>query len=250
MVGPRWRRNRCLGDRHGAVIESAAPDWLLLLGDRGEQLAAGLVGLHLGVAIAHLHGGERTLGAVDDAIRDMVSRLAHLHFVADPSAAARLERLGEQPWRIHVTGAPGLTISPTFVPRRSTRFASVWTSRAIHTPSSCTTPRRSGSDPVADLREVLAAIADAGLPPWPSSPTPTLAAGPSETRSSRRLPTFGRWLPRSRETSTRRSSPAPVDRRQLVKRDHRGAAAPRAGSERGEQRGGPAAWRQRPRRDR
>jgi UDP-hydrolysing UDP-N-acetyl-D-glucosamine 2-epimerase len=90
------------------ALEAADPDWVLLLGDRGEQLAAGLAALHLGRAIAHLHGGERTLGAVDDTFRDMISRLAHLHFVADRSSAGRLERLGEAPWRIHVTGAPGL----------------------------------------------------------------------------------------------------------------------------------------------
>lgn len=89
-------------------IDALRPDWLLLLGDRGEQLAAGLVAHHLGIAIAHLHGGERTLGAVDDAFRDMITRLAHLHLVADTSAAERIRALGEAAWRIQVTGAPGL----------------------------------------------------------------------------------------------------------------------------------------------
>ena len=90
------------------VIERQSPDWVLLLGDRGEQLAAALIALHQGLAVAHIHGGERTLGAVDDAMRDMISRIAHLHLVADPAAASRLQELGEAPWRIHVTGAPGL----------------------------------------------------------------------------------------------------------------------------------------------
>ncbi len=90
------------------VIGGVRPDWLLLLGDRGEQLAAGLAALHLGVPIAHLHGGEETHGAVDDTLRDLVSRLAHLHLVANNEAAARLRALGEEPWRIVVTGAPGL----------------------------------------------------------------------------------------------------------------------------------------------
>jgi GDP/UDP-N,N'-diacetylbacillosamine 2-epimerase (hydrolysing) len=90
------------------AIDAEAPDWLLLLGDRGEQLAAALVGVHLGLPIAHLHGGERSLGAVDDTLRDMISRAAHLHLVATTDAADRLARMGEASWRIHVVGAPGL----------------------------------------------------------------------------------------------------------------------------------------------
>lgn len=89
-------------------IERAAPDWLCLLGDRGEQLAAALVGIHLGLPIVHLHGGERTLGAVDDTVRDVISRISHLHLVANREAAERLRRLGEQAWRIEVTGGPGI----------------------------------------------------------------------------------------------------------------------------------------------
>jgi UDP-hydrolysing UDP-N-acetyl-D-glucosamine 2-epimerase len=90
------------------ALGDAPPDWLLLLGDRGEQLGAAIVGLHLGVAIAHLHGGERTLGAVDDTLRDMITRAAHLHLVSSERAAARLTARGEEPWRIRITGAPGL----------------------------------------------------------------------------------------------------------------------------------------------
>ena len=82
--------------------------WVLLLGDRGEQLAAAIVATHLGMPIAHLHGGERTFGAVDDVIRDLVSRMAHLHLVATPDAASRLVDLGEDRSRIHQVGAPGL----------------------------------------------------------------------------------------------------------------------------------------------
>src|SRR5438105_812599 len=115
---PSTPRGDSRGEMAGAIgiaitgmlpaIEQAAPDWLLLLGDRGEQLAAALVGLHLGVPMAHLHGGERTLGAVDDTVRDLISRMAHVHLVANAEAANRLRRLGEQPWRIQVTGGPGI----------------------------------------------------------------------------------------------------------------------------------------------
>lgn len=90
------------------VVADEAPDWLLVLGDRGEQFAAALAGLHTGAAVAHLHGGELTRGAVDDAVRDLVTRLAHLHMVATDQAGRRIAALGEAPWRIHRVGAPGL----------------------------------------------------------------------------------------------------------------------------------------------
>ena len=90
------------------VLADERPDWLVLLGDRGEQAAAALVALHLGTPTAHLHGGEVTAGAVDDTLRDIVSRVAHLHLVATADAADRLEAMGEASWRIHRVGAPGL----------------------------------------------------------------------------------------------------------------------------------------------
>ncbi len=90
------------------VVARERPEWLLVLGDRGEQLAAAMVALHAGVAVAHLHGGEVTRGAVDDTVRDLVTRTASLHLVATEDAAARLEAMGEEPWRIHRVGAPGL----------------------------------------------------------------------------------------------------------------------------------------------
>lgn len=95
-------------ERMSPVIESLRPDRLLVLGDRGEQLAAALVALHLGIRVSHLHGGERTLGAVDDTIRDLISRIATLHFVAMEDARRELIRLGIDDAAIHVTGAPGL----------------------------------------------------------------------------------------------------------------------------------------------
>jgi UDP-hydrolysing UDP-N-acetyl-D-glucosamine 2-epimerase len=90
------------------VLAAERPDWLLVLGDRGEQLGAALAALHVGVPVAHLHGGEVTRGAVDDTVRDLVSRIAHLHLVATEDAARRLAATGEEAWRIHRVGAPGL----------------------------------------------------------------------------------------------------------------------------------------------
>lgn len=83
------------------------PDLLLLLGDRGEMLAGAIAALHLGIPCVHLHGGERS-GTVDEPVRHAISKLATWHFVATPASRERLVAMGEEPDRIHVTGAPGL----------------------------------------------------------------------------------------------------------------------------------------------
>ena len=83
------------------------PDILLLLGDRGEMLAGAIAAIHLGIPIAHLHGGERS-GTVDEPVRHAISKLSHLHFVATPEARDRLVRMGEQSMNVHVVGAPGV----------------------------------------------------------------------------------------------------------------------------------------------
>lgn len=83
------------------------PDLVLLLGDRGEMLAAATAALHLNIPLAHIHGGERS-GTVDEPIRHAISKLSHLHLVATGASRERLVRMGENPANIHVTGAPGL----------------------------------------------------------------------------------------------------------------------------------------------
>ncbi len=89
------------------VLEAQRPDLVLLLGDRGEMLAGAIAAIHLDVAVAHIHGGERS-GTVDEPVRHAVSKLAHLHFAATSGARDRLVRMGEDPAHVHVTGAPGL----------------------------------------------------------------------------------------------------------------------------------------------
>ncbi|WP_167772584.1 UDP-N-acetylglucosamine 2-epimerase [Ramlibacter henchirensis] len=83
------------------------PDLLLLLGDRGEMLAGAIAALHLGIPIAHLHGGERS-GTVDEPVRHAITKLSHLHLVASEESRDRVIRMGELPEHVHVVGAPGL----------------------------------------------------------------------------------------------------------------------------------------------
>lgn len=92
----------------GQVIEEVAPDIVLVLGDRYEILAAVGAALVARVPVAHLCGGDVTLGAFDDAIRHAVTKMAALHFVTNDDAARRLRQMGEAAERITVAGSPGI----------------------------------------------------------------------------------------------------------------------------------------------
>lgn len=83
------------------------PDLVLVLGDRGEMLAATIAAVHLGIHVAHLHGGELS-GTLDESFRHAISKLAHFHLPATQDSAERLLRMGERRDRIWVVGAPGL----------------------------------------------------------------------------------------------------------------------------------------------
>ncbi|RMF11840.1 MAG: UDP-N-acetylglucosamine 2-epimerase (hydrolyzing), partial [Alphaproteobacteria bacterium] len=84
------------------------PDALALLGDRFELLGAASAALVAGVPIFHIHGGEVTEGAFDDAIRHAVSKMAALHFATTPAHGRRLLQMGEPAQRVHVVGALGV----------------------------------------------------------------------------------------------------------------------------------------------
>jgi GDP/UDP-N,N'-diacetylbacillosamine 2-epimerase (hydrolysing) len=88
-------------------LEQDRPDLVLLLGDRGEMLAGAIAGIHLGIPVAHVCGGERS-GTVDEPVRHAVSKLSHLHFTSTAGARDRLIRMGENPDHIWAVGAPGL----------------------------------------------------------------------------------------------------------------------------------------------
>lgn len=90
-----------------AFWQQDRPDLVLLLGDRGEMVAAALAAVHLGIHVAHIHGGERS-GTLDESFRHVVSKLAHIHFPATEDAAQRLRRMGEADGSVFVIGAPGL----------------------------------------------------------------------------------------------------------------------------------------------
>ena len=84
------------------------PDLVVVLGDRFEILAAATAAMLTGVPIAHLHGGERTEGAIDESIRHAITKMSHLHFVSTEEYARRVIQLGEQPDSVFHVGAIGL----------------------------------------------------------------------------------------------------------------------------------------------
>ncbi len=99
-------------------LQEIKPDIILLLGDRAEQLAAAIVGAYLNIPVAHLHGGEKT-STVDELARHAITKFAHIHLPATKQSAQRIKKLGEDKWRIHVVGSPGIdSIKPEIKPNK------------------------------------------------------------------------------------------------------------------------------------
>jgi len=84
------------------------PDIVVVLGDRYEIMTAAQAAMVAGIPIAHIHGGERTEGAIDDAIRHSITKMAQLHFVSTEEYRRRVIQLGEHPDRVYNFGAIGI----------------------------------------------------------------------------------------------------------------------------------------------
>lgn len=87
------------------IIENEKPDWILLAGDRGEQLMGAIAGAYTYTPVAHIQAGEVS-GNIDNMTRHAIGKLVHLHFASNQDAADRLIRLGEEAFRVHNVGAP------------------------------------------------------------------------------------------------------------------------------------------------
>jgi UDP-hydrolysing UDP-N-acetyl-D-glucosamine 2-epimerase len=90
------------------AIEQLRPEIVLVLGDRFEIFAAAQACLVHNVPLAHIAGGDTTEGAIDEAMRHAITKMAHVHFATNAQSADRLRQLGEDPTQIHVVGSPGL----------------------------------------------------------------------------------------------------------------------------------------------
>ena len=89
-------------------LGASRPDLVLLTADRYEMLAPASVALALRIPLAHIEGGEVSEGAIDDAVRNALTKLSHVHFTSSAQARARVIAMGEEPWRVHHVGAPSL----------------------------------------------------------------------------------------------------------------------------------------------
>jgi len=90
------------------ALEELRPDIMLLVGDRFETFAAAGAAVVARIPIAHLHGGEKTQGAIDEAFRHSITKMSHLHFVSAEAYRKRVIQLGELPDRVFNVGAIGV----------------------------------------------------------------------------------------------------------------------------------------------
>ena len=90
------------------ALKELSPDLIVVLGDRFEIFAAVAAALVARIPVAHLHGGETTEGAFDEALRHSITKMSHLHFVAAEEYRQRVIQLGEQPERVFLVGGLGI----------------------------------------------------------------------------------------------------------------------------------------------
>jgi UDP-hydrolysing UDP-N-acetyl-D-glucosamine 2-epimerase len=143
----------------GTQLRRSRPAALVLAGDRYETAAAALAATVDLVPIVHLHGGEQTLGAIDDALRHAITKLAHLHLVSSDEHARRVIAMGEDPASVHVVGAPGLdNLGREDLPSRAELEADL--GLRLEPPVVLVTvqPETLAADPLAPARAVAAAI--------------------------------------------------------------------------------------------
>ena len=97
-------------DAFVAILKVDPPDFVFILGDRWEMLAVASAASLLRIPIAHHSGGDITQGSLDNQNRYVITSFSHLHFVSLPQHKERLIRMGEERWRVSVTGEPALTM--------------------------------------------------------------------------------------------------------------------------------------------
>ncbi|MBI5061103.1 MAG: UDP-N-acetylglucosamine 2-epimerase (hydrolyzing), partial [Candidatus Aenigmarchaeota archaeon] len=89
-------------------LKKIKPDIVLVLGDRIEALSAAIAAAYMNIPVAHIHGGDVTRAGLDESARHAITKFSHIHLAATEKSAERILKMGEDPWRVHVVGAPAL----------------------------------------------------------------------------------------------------------------------------------------------
>lgn len=141
------------------AFASLCPDLIVLLGDRYEILVAAEVALIHRIPVAHIHGGEVTEGAFDDAIRHAVTKMSALHFTSCEAYRRRVIQMGEQPERVFNVGSPGVeNVKQVPLMSKSEIEQSIGFSLDGDTVVATYHPVTLGGDPARDIHEFLAAL--------------------------------------------------------------------------------------------
>jgi len=92
------------------IFNKIKPEMVLVFGDRAEPLAGAIAGAYLNIPVAHIHGGDQGDAGVhiDDMVRHAITKFSHLHLPATEKSAERIKKMGEEAWRIHIVGSPGI----------------------------------------------------------------------------------------------------------------------------------------------
>lgn len=103
------------------VFDNLKPDLVVTIADRYETLATAIAASYMNIPVVHVQGGEVT-GSIDEKVRHAVTKLADLHLVSTRCAATRVERMGEEPHKIFVTGCPSIDLAAEILPDPALNF--------------------------------------------------------------------------------------------------------------------------------
>jgi len=90
------------------LFKKLKPDINLVLGDRDEMLASSIAAYHMNIPNAHIHGGDRTKGGIDEYNRHAITKMSNIHFAASKKSYERILKMGENPSHVFYTGSPSI----------------------------------------------------------------------------------------------------------------------------------------------
>ena len=143
-------------------LDELRPDLCVVLGDRFEALSFGVACAHLGIPLAHLHGGELSFGAVDDVFRHCLTKLSYLHFTVAEEYKNRVIQMGEAPERVYQLGALGVENIPRLATLKKEEIEENLSFKFLKKNFLITFhPETStGQDPIKQVKELLRALSD------------------------------------------------------------------------------------------